>query len=234
MLEISGLDVHIGSAHILHDVALTLPDAPLALVGRNGMGKTTLCYAVAGMRRASRGSIRLGGVELAGRPAHRVAQAGIALVPQGRRCFPSLTVDEHLRLVARGRGAAWTIERVYETFPRLAERRRNGGTQLSGGEQQMLAIGRALLTEPRLLILDEPSEGLAPVIVEHLCRQLAQLGAAGLGILLVEQKLAIAAAVCAEVAVMLNGRIAARMPMQTLRDDPVLQGQFLGIARHAA
>jgi branched-chain amino acid transport system ATP-binding protein len=234
MLQVAGLDVHIGSAQILHGVDLALPDTPLALVGRNGMGKTTLCYAIAGMLRVSRGSIRFRGAEIAGRPAHRIARGGIALVPQGRRCFPSLTVDEHLRLVARGRGAAWTMERVYETFPRLAERRRNGGTQLSGGEQQMLAIGRALLTQPRLLILDEPSEGLAPVIVEHLCRVLAGLAAEGLGILLVEQKLAIAAAVCPVTAVMLNGRIAATMPTEALRDDLALQAQYLGIARQAA
>jgi branched-chain amino acid transport system ATP-binding protein len=231
MLEIRDLDVHIARAHILHGVELTLGDAPLALVGRNGMGKTTLCYAIAGMLPPSGGTIRFAGEEIQRKPAHRIARRGIALVPQGRRCFPSLTVHEHLKLVAR-RGAAWTPERVYETFPRLGERRRNGGTQLSGGEQQMLAIGRALLTEPRLLVLDEPSEGLAPVIVEHLCRVLTGLAEEGLRILLVEQKLSIAAAVCPRAAVMMNGRVVAEMPTAALAADEALQSRYLGIARH--
>jgi branched-chain amino acid transport system ATP-binding protein len=231
MLAIRDLDVHIGQAHILHGIELDLPEVPLALVGRNGMGKTTLCYAIAGMISASAGSIRFDGEELAGRPAHRIARRGIALVPQGRRCFPSLSVHEHLKLVAR-HGGRFSIERIYEIFPRLAERRRNGGMQLSGGEQQMLSIGRALLTEPRLLILDEPSEGLAPVIVEHLCAVLIGLAREGLRILLVEQKLAIAGRVCPEVAVMVNGRIAARMASRALAADAALQGRYLGIARH--
>jgi branched-chain amino acid transport system ATP-binding protein len=232
MLAIRDLDVHIGRAHILHGIELDLPQVPLALVGRNGMGKTTLCYAIAGMLPASAGSIRFDGEELAGRPAHRVARRGIALVPQGRRCFPSLSVHEHLKLVARP-GGKFSIERIYEIFPRLAERRRNGGSQLSGGEQQMLSIGRGLLTEPRLLILDEPSEGLAPVIVEHLCSVLAGLAQDGMRILLVEQKLAIAGRVCPEVAVMLNGRIVARMASAALAADAGMQSRFLGIARQA-
>ena len=231
MLEIADLNAHIGGAHILHGVDLSVGDTPVALVGRNGMGKTTLCYSITGMLPPSRGTIRFTGEEIQGLPAHRIARRGIALVPQGRRCFPSLTVHEHLMLVAR-RGAEWTPERVYETFPRLAERRNNGGTQLSGGEQQMLAIGRALLTEPRLLVLDEPSEGLAPVIVEHLCRVLTDLARSGLRILLVEQKLAIAAAVCPEAAIMLNGRIVARLAIAALAADDDLQARYLGIARH--
>jgi branched-chain amino acid transport system ATP-binding protein len=231
MLAIRDLDVHIGRAHILHGIELDLPEVPLALVGRNGMGKTTLCYAIAGQLPASAGSIRFDGQELAGRPAHRIARQGIALVPQGRRCFPSLSVNEHFKLVAR-RGGKFSIERIYDIFPRLAERRRNGGAQLSGGEQQMLSIGRALLTEPRLLILDEPSEGLAPVIVDHLCGVLAGLARDGMRILLVEQKLAIARRVCPEVAVMLNGRIVARMASAVLAADAELQGRYLGIARH--
>jgi branched-chain amino acid transport system ATP-binding protein len=230
MLEIKDLDVHIGRAHILHGVELALADAPLALVGRNGMGKTTLCYALAGMLPVTSGSIRFDGGELAGQPAHRIARRGIALVPQGRRCFPSLTVHEHLKLVER-RGGAWSIDRVYGIFPRLAERRRNGGTQLSGGEQQMLAISRALLTEPRLLVLDEPSEGLAPIIVDHLCRVLVELAAAGLRILLVEQKLSIAAAVCPRAAVMMNGRVVAEMPTAELFASDALQARYLGVTR---
>jgi branched-chain amino acid transport system ATP-binding protein len=233
MLEVRDLHVHIGAAHILHGVDLELGEAPLALLGRNGMGKSTLCYALVGMRQPSTGSIRFAGQELVGEAPYRTSRRGIALVPQGRRCFPSLTVDEHLRLVARGRGASWTPDRVYEVFPRLAERRRNGGTQLSGGEQQMLAIGRALLTEPKLLVLDEPSEGLAPVIVEHLCKVLAELARGGLRILLVEQKLGIAAAVCERAAVMVNGRIAAALAIADLAKDEELQARYLGIARQA-
>ena len=185
MLTVADLHVRFGQAHILQGVELSLAGAPLALVGRNGMGKTTLCQTLMGMVRAAQGSIRFDGEELTGRPPHAVARRGIALVPQGRRTFPSLSVDEHLRLVSQGRDAAWTIERVYETFPRLAERRGNGGTQLSGGEQQMLAIARALLLNPRLVIMDEPSEGLAPVIVEHLVQVLRQISAEGMGLLLV-------------------------------------------------
>lgn len=212
MLAVRDLDGPIGRAHILHGIELDHPATPLALVGRSGMGKTTLCCALAGMLPASAGSssIRFDGLELAGRPAHRVARQGIALVPQGRRCFPSLSVHEHPKLVAR-RGGHFSIDRIYAIFPRLAERRRNGGTQLSGGEQQMQSIGRALLIEPRLLILDEPGEGLAPVMVDHLCTVLADLARDAMRVLLVEQKLAIAGRVCPEVAVMLNRRIVARM-----------------------
>ncbi|MBK1657264.1 ABC transporter ATP-binding protein [Paracraurococcus ruber] len=233
MLEITGLDVHYGQAHVLQGVSLSLGAEPVAVIGRNGMGKTTLCQAVMGMLPASGGSVRLGGEEMLGRPANRVARAGIALVPQGRRVFPSLTVDEHLRLVSRGRGARWTIERVYETFPRLAERRRNGGTQLSGGEQQMLAIGRALLTNPRLVIMDEPSEGLAPVIVDHLVEVLRALPGEGIGLLLVEQNLGVATDVCGTVAVMVNGRIAATMPSRALLADEAAQRRFLGVSTGA-
>jgi branched-chain amino acid transport system ATP-binding protein len=232
MLEIRGVDVHYGRAHVLQDVALALGLEPLAVIGRNGMGKTTLCQAVMGLVQPSGGSIRFAGEEIARRPPHEISRRGLAIVPQGRRCFPSLTVDEHLRLVARGRGAKWTIERVYETFPRLAERRRNGGTQLSGGEQQMLAISRALLTDPKLVIMDEPSEGLAPVIVDHLIDVLRGLAAEGIGLLLVEQKLAMATAVCDRVAIMVNGRIAATMAAAEIMDDEAAQRRYLGVASH--
>ena len=150
-----------------------------SMVGRNGMGKTTLCNAIVGMPPARvTGSIRFQGDGTAvGRPSYKIAKLGIGYVPQGRRLFPSLSVDEHLRMVAgRGGGSRrWTIQRVYELFPRLAERRRNGGAQLSGGEQQMLAIGRALLTNPTLLVMDEPSEGLAPAIIEQLIETFSAL-----------------------------------------------------------
>ncbi len=179
MLEVRDLHVRFGQAHILQGVSLLAGLRPLAILGRNGMGKTTLCQAIMGLVATSEGAITLGGERLNGLPPYRIARRGIALVPQGRRTFPSLSVDEHLRLVAV-RGARWTVERVYQTFPRLAERRGNGGTELSGGEQQMLAIARALLMNPKLVIMDEPSEGLAPVIVDHLIEVLRALPADGL------------------------------------------------------
>ena len=230
MLEVRDLDVHYGRAHALQGVSLSVGDSPLAVVGRNGMGKTTLCNALMGLVPASGGSVALGGRPVLALPSHRIARAGLALVPQGRRTFPSLTVDEHLRLFAR-RGARWTPERVYETFPRLAERRRNGGTQLSGGEMQMLAIARALLLDPQVVIMDEPSEGLAPVIVDHLIDVLRALPAEGIGLLLVEQNFRVATEVCPEVAIMVNGRVAARMPSAELAADAEAQRRWLGVAK---
>ncbi|MFN3854763.1 MAG: ABC transporter ATP-binding protein [Phreatobacter sp.] len=229
MLAISGLHVRFGEAHILQGIDLTVGSDPLAIVGRNGMGKTTLCQAIMGMVATSEGSIRFGERELAGLSPDRIARAGIALVPQGRRTFPSLTVHEHLRLVAR-RGTAWTIERIYETFPRLAERRGNGGTQLSGGEQQMLAIARALLMDPKLVIMDEPSEGLAPVIVDHLIEVLKGLSREGMGVLLVEQNLRVATEVAGQVVIMVTGRVAARMASAELAADSDLQRRYLGVS----
>ncbi|WP_439598232.1 ABC transporter ATP-binding protein [Falsiroseomonas sp.] len=229
MLAIRDLHVRFGQAHILQGVSLSVGATPVAIVGRNGMGKTTLCQAVMGLVRASEGEISLDGASLAGQPPFRIARRGIALVPQGRRTFPSLTVDEHLRLVAT-RGARWTIDRVYATFPRLAERRRNGGTELSGGEQQMLAISRALLMNPKLVIMDEPSEGLAPVIVDHLIEVLRGLAADGMGLLLVEQNLRVATQVAEEVAIMVTGRIATTMPAAQLAEDTELQRRYLGVA----
>jgi branched-chain amino acid transport system ATP-binding protein len=229
-LEIDDLHVRFGRAHILQGVSLTLRKEPLSLVGRNGMGKSTLCHAIMGMVAAHSGHIRLDDEDLAGLYPNRVARKGIALVPQGRRMFPSLSVHEHLMLVAQKGDVPWTIERVYETFPRLAERRRNGGNQLSGGEQQMLAISRALLMNPRIVIMDEPSEGLAPVIVDHLVETLRQIAAEGMGVLLVEQNLRVATAVCETVAVMVTGRIATTMASQALMDDAEAQRRYLGVS----
>jgi branched-chain amino acid transport system ATP-binding protein len=229
MLEVRGLHVRFGQAHILQGVSLSVGARPVAIVGRNGMGKTTLCQAVMGLVATSEGEITLGGERLNGLAPFRIARRGIALVPQGRRTWPSLSVDEHLRLVAQ-RGARWNVERVYQTFPRLAERRRNGGTELSGGEQQMLAISRALLMNPKLVIMDEPSEGLAPVIVDHLIGVLRALPADGMGVLLVEQNLRVATEVAEEVAIMVTGRIAAAMPSRQLAGDVDLQRRYLGVA----
>ena len=230
MLSVRDLHVRFGQAHILQGISLELGAAPLAIVGRNGMGKTTLCQAIMGLVSASEGEIKLGGESLIGQAPFRIARRGVALVPQGRRTFPSLTVDEHLRLVSQGRDARWNIARIYETFPRLAERRRNGGTELSGGEQQMLAISRALLMNPKLIIMDEPSEGLAPVIVDHLIGVLRALPQDGMSLLLVEQNLRVATEVAAQVAIMVTGRIAAEMPAATLAGDAEIQRRYLGVS----
>jgi len=229
VLRVDRLNVHYGRAHALQDVSLTLDRGILAVVGRNGMGKTTLCNAITGLVAAS-GSIKLAGTELVGRAPHSITGLGIGYVPQGRRVWPSLSVDEHLRLAERSahRGV-WTVERVYDLFPRLAERRGNGGFQLSGGEQQMLAIGRALLFNPRLLVMDEPTEGLAPVIVEQVAETLKSLGDDSLSVLLVEQNLGVAIDVADTVAVMVNGRIARSMPASELAADRDLQQRLLGV-----
>jgi ABC-type branched-subunit amino acid transport system ATPase component len=176
MLQIRGLNVYYGHSHALQGVDLTLDQGVLSVVGRNGMGKTTLCKAIIGLVRASSGTIRMRGQDLVGLAPAGIARLGVGYVPQGRRLWRSLTVDEHLRMTQARQRGAWTIERVYDTFPRLAERRNNGGAQLSGGEQQMLAISRALVTNPRLLIMDEPTEGLAPVIVAQVEEMLLRLG----------------------------------------------------------
>ena len=180
MLAVSDLHVHYGRVPVLQGLNLRLDRGVVAVVGRNGMGKSTLCKTVTGLVRPTRGAIRAGGEDIAGLPPHRIARLGLGYVPQGRRCWPSLTVDEHLRLASRkGASGEWTLERAYDTFPRLKERRRAGGAQLSGGEQQMLAISRALIGNPRLLIMDEPTEGLAPVVVqqiEHMIRELVREG----------------------------------------------------------
>jgi uncharacterized protein (UPF0261 family)/ABC-type branched-subunit amino acid transport system ATPase component len=226
LLVIEGLDVYYGRAHALQGVSLRLERGVQGIVGRNGMGKTTLCNAITGLVPAT-GSIRLAGDELLGLSPNAITQRGIAYVPQGRRVWPSLSVDETLRLVARQRR---DVDRVYAMFPRLAERKGNGGGQLSGGEQQMLAIGRALLLEPRLLVMDEPTEGLAPVIVEHVAQSLRTLAAEGeIAILLIEQNLGVALEVADTVGVMVNGRIAHQMPAAALAADRALQEQLLGV-----
>jgi uncharacterized protein (UPF0261 family)/ABC-type branched-subunit amino acid transport system ATPase component len=233
-LVVDDLHVYYGRSHALQGVTLSLGRGVLAVVGRNGMGKTTLCNAIVGFVPASAGAIRVRGTPVRDLAPQRIARLGVGYVPQGRRVWPSLTVDEHLRLVARGgRGARWTVERIYEIFPRLAERRRNGGNRLSGGEQQMLAIGRALLGNPRLLVMDEPTEGLAPVIVRQVEALLKQLAGDGeLAVLLIEQNLGVATEVADRVAVMVNGRIAAEMDPAALADDEALQQRLLGVGRH--
>ena len=227
ILEIRNLNVHYGRAHALQDVSLALDHGVIAVVGRNGMGKTTLCNAITGLVPAG-GSVKFGGEEILGLAPNVISDKGIGYVPQGRRVWPSLSVDEHLRLVVRK--GPWTVDRVYKTFPRLAERKRNGGAELSGGEQQMLAISRALLFNPKLLVMDEPTEGLAPVIVQQLAAMLKSLAAEGeISVLLIEQNLGVAIDVADTIDVMVNGRIARSMPAAELAADRELQQRLLGV-----
>jgi uncharacterized protein (UPF0261 family)/ABC-type branched-subunit amino acid transport system ATPase component len=230
VLQVSGLNVYYGQAHAVQNVSFTVDGNVLAIVGKNGMGKTSVCNAITGLVPAQ-GSVRLNDQELLGRAPHDITHAGIGYVPQGRRVWPSLTVDEHLRLAARtaNRGD-WTVDRIYQLFPRLAERKTNGGAQLSGGEQQMLAIGRALLFNPKLLVMDEPTEGLAPVIVEHVASMLKTVSReTDVSILLVEQNLGVAIDVADTVAVMSNGRIVHTLPAAELAADRTLQQRLLGV-----
>ncbi len=235
VLRIDDLQVYYGESHAIQGVSLTLESGVLSVVGRNGMGKTTLCNTITGLKRARSGSIRVDGREISSLEPHEIHRLGVGYVPQGRRVWPSLTVDEHLRLAAGSRrDASWTVERVYQTFPRLAERRNNGGSQLSGGEQQMLAISRALLSDPKLLIMDEPTEGLAPVIVSQVEQMLITLGREGeMAILVIEQNIGVATAVSDSVASMVNGRINRIMDARALAADRDLQQRLLGVGRHS-
>jgi uncharacterized protein (UPF0261 family)/ABC-type branched-subunit amino acid transport system ATPase component len=230
ILQVDKLDVHFGRAHVLQGVSLSLDHGVLAVVGRNGMGKSTLCNAITGLVPGS-GTIRFAGQDILGLPPNRITNLGIGYVPQGRRLWPSLTVDEHLRLVQRsGAKGPWTVSRIYQLFPRLAERKKNGGGQLSGGEQQMLAIGRALLLDPKLLVMDEPTEGLAPVIVDQVAEMLKTLSGEGkISVLLIEQNIGVAIDVADMVGVMVNGRIARTMSATELGADLDLQHQLLGV-----
>jgi branched-chain amino acid transport system ATP-binding protein len=231
LLAIEGVNAYYGRAQALEDVNLEIIAGSTSIIGRNGMGKTTLCNAIVGLPPARvTGSIRYQGKELVGLASYKVAKLGIGYVPQGRRLFPSLSVDEHLRMIAsRGGSKRWTVDRAYELFPRLQERKRNGGAQLSGGEQQMLAIARALLTNPRLLIMDEPSEGLAPAIIEHLVETFKTLEEEGLAILLIEQNLGVATSIAERQLVMVAGSIYAETTATDLTRDPELQRRFLGV-----
>jgi branched-chain amino acid transport system ATP-binding protein len=225
VIEIRDLHTNRGSNYVLQGVSLRIGDgACTVLLGRNGMGKTTLVQTIMGLLRPRSGQVLLDDEEMAGKQPYQIAQRGLALVPQGRRIFPSLTVEENLTLAARGaasrsgderdhereadgNGGSWTLQRVYDLFPNLHDRRRGRGSQLSGGEQQMLAIGRALLTNPRLLLMDEPSEGLAPVVVERIGEILAGLRSQGLAIFLVEQNYRLAINSADSVYILSKGQI---------------------------
>jgi uncharacterized protein (UPF0261 family)/ABC-type branched-subunit amino acid transport system ATPase component len=216
---------------VLQGVSFTLRHhGVLGIVGRNGMGKTTLCNAIMGLVRAAKGSVRLDGQEVLGMHPYRIVDLGVGYVPQGRRVWPSLTVDEHLRVAAKT-GGPWNLELIYELFPPLSERRRHGGNELSGGEQQMLSIGRALVANPKLLIMDEPSEGLAPRIVEQLEKLLVRLAdEEDLAVLLVEQNLGVATTVAKRLAVMVNGQIETEIDSAALADNRTLQQRLLGVS----
>jgi branched-chain amino acid transport system ATP-binding protein len=230
LLTVDGLRAGYGKAQVLDGVSFSIGQEAVCVVGRNGMGKSTLCNTIMGLVTPSAGTISFDGADVAGMPPERIARRGIAYVPQGRRLFPSLTVDEHLRMLARNtRGRRWTAEAVYDLFPRLAERRRNGGAQLSGGEQQMLAVARALLLNGRLVIMDEPSEGLAPTIVDSLIDAIHQLVREGVAVLVVEQNLRAATEIADRQLVMVSGRIETETTAHELANDPDLQRRYLGV-----
>ena len=233
MLEIRGLQSFYGDAHVLHGVSMGVgPGEAVALLGRNGMGKTTLIRSIMGLAPpvVRDGSVRYRDAELRGRRPHEIARMRIGLVPQGRRLFPSLTVTEHLTMLKPAqRREGWTVDRAFELFPRLAERRAHRGNQLSGGERQMLAVARALMLDPELLLMDEPSEGLAPVMVQHLEDTMLALKREGLGILLVEQNLYSALAVADRVYILETGRVVHEAPAAALEHDRATLTRYLGV-----
>ena len=232
MIDVRDLHTYRGINYVLQGVSLRISDGSCTvLLGRNGMGKTTLVHTIMGMLRPARGAIKLDDEELTGRQPFQIAQRGLALVPQGRRIFPSLTVEENLTLAARKpRGSdGWTPQRVYELFPQLAGRIRHRGSQLSGGEQQMLAIGRALMTNPRLLLMDEPSEGLAPVIVERIGEVLSDLRRGGLGIFLVEQNYGLALGAADVIYILSNGQVVWQGTASELSAATAVRETHLGV-----
>jgi branched-chain amino acid transport system ATP-binding protein len=233
LLEVAGLEVAYGASQVVFGVDLAMAEGEAAtLLGRNGMGKTTTLRAICGLEPARAGRTRFLGEDLAGWRPDRIGRAGIALVPEGRQCFPNLTVDEHLvAFFANRRGIAgpWTPARVYDLFPRLAERRKNLGNQLSGGEQQMLAIGRALVTNPRLLILDEATEGLAPLIRDEIWACLARLRGEGQSVLIVDKYVEKLIALADRHTILERGRVAWRGSSAELDADHGIWHRYLGI-----
>ena len=230
-LEVTDLCAGYDRSQVLFDVSLTLSGGEvLALLGRNGVGKSTFVGAVAGLVRPTSGSVRIFGTETAGDSIDRIAKRGVGLVPQGRRVFAPLTVAEHLQIAERaGRKGEWTRERVVELLPRLGERLGNRGDQLSGGEQQMLAIARALLTNPSLMLLDEPSDGLAPAIVAQVGEVVRELCATGISVLLVEQDLHLAFSVADRVVVLDKGTVRLDTTLADFRSDHVRARALLGV-----
>jgi len=229
VLELHDVHTYYGESHVLQGVSLAVaPGEVVTILGRNGMGKTTLIRSVIGFTPPRRGSVRFKGEDITRAPSFRTVGRGMGLVPQGRRVFPSLTVTENLDVARRGRGR-WTLERVLELFPRLAERGQNRANKLSGGEQQMLAIGRALMSNPELLLMDEPTEGLAPSLVREVGRVIHELKLEGLSILLVEQNLPLALSVADRVHVLSRGQVVHSCAPGELMANEEIKSRYLGV-----
>jgi len=219
VLEVEGLNTFYGKSHILHGVGMTVREGELVtLLGRNGAGKTTTLRSLIGLTRPREGTVRVFGQDVTGWPSFRIANLGVGYVPEGRRIFASLTVEENLRVPAE-RPGPWTIPKIYELFPRLKDRRGNKGRQLSGGEQEMLAIGRALLLNPKLLFLDEPSQGLAPLIVQDVFRVVVEMRNAGMSVLLVEQNVRAAVEIADRAYVLDDGKVVYEGPAAEFAKD---------------
>jgi branched-chain amino acid transport system ATP-binding protein len=233
LLSIEGLETSYGASQALFGIDLAVPEGGVvALLGRNGMGKSTLVKSVMGLTRASRGTVTFAGQSVQSLPSHRIAQAGLGLVPEGRHVFPTLTVRENLVATARapvGASAPWTLERIFALFPRMSERARQFASTLSGGEQQMLAIGRALMTQPRMLLLDEATEGLAPLIRKEIWDCLRTLKADGLSILIIDKNLRELAQLADRVTVLEKGRVAWEGLPETLLADEAARRRYLGV-----
>jgi branched-chain amino acid transport system ATP-binding protein len=230
VLEVRDVHTFYGESHVLHGISLTVDAGEVVtILGRNGMGKTTLVRSVIGFTPARSGTIRFKGADVTRWPPFRCVERGMGLVPQGRRVFASLTVRENLEVAARGTSGRWTLGKVYELFPRLRERERNRAPKLSGGEQQMLAIARALMTNPELLLMDEPTEGLAPLLVREVRGAIAELRREGLSILLVEQNLPMALSVADRVHVLSRGQIVHSSTPAELAANPEVQSRYLGV-----
>jgi branched-chain amino acid transport system ATP-binding protein len=229
MLNIQGLNTHYGPSHVLHGVDLAVPQGRIcAVLGRNGVGKTTTVRSIMGLVPPTSGKVLLDGQDIAGWPPHLVARAGVAYVPEGRLIFPDLSVLENIRVGERKPAKVWTVERLLGLFPSLRERSGNRGWQLSGGEQQMLAIARALVSDPRVVLLDEPSQGLAPLVVRELAGVIKTLCAEGVTILLIEQNMKLAEAVADELHVMVKGRIVyAATPERFRAEEEEIRGRYL-------
>ena len=228
MLRIEGLNTHFGASHILQGVDLDMPQGRIsAVLGRNGVGKTTMVKTIMGLVAPSSGRVAVGGTDITGWPPHRVSRQGVAYVPEGRLIFPDLTVIENIKVGERV-DSAWPLGRLLELFPSLRERRANRGSQLSGGEQQMLAIARALVSDPKVMLLDEPSQGLAPLVVRELARVIRLLRDEGVTILLVEQNMKLAEAVADELHVMVKGRMVYRASVDVFRaEEAKIRARFL-------